>query len=114
MVEELPAQTGESRNPDGTFKPGVSGNPLGRPPGSISIVALLKKRLEEVPLGQVKTWAEQIVDMTLENAIVRKDQAAINNIMAHIDGAPKQTVAHEIPQSLVELWKHAIPHTEGS
>lgn len=29
-----PENTGEIRNPDGTFKPGVSGNPAGRPKGS--------------------------------------------------------------------------------
>lgn len=32
--EENPEKTGESRNPDGTFKKGISGNPNGRPKGS--------------------------------------------------------------------------------
>jgi len=102
-----PENTGENRNRDGTFKKGFSGNPAGKPPGSISIVALLRQRLEEVPVGQLKTYAEQLVEITLENAIVRKDQKAISDIIAHIDGAPKKTVAHEIPQSLVELLKQA-------
>lgn len=29
----MPEKQESNRNPDGTFKPGVSGNPLGRPPG---------------------------------------------------------------------------------
>lgn len=43
---QIPATTGENRNPDGTFPPGVSGNPNGRPKGP-SITAAIKRMLEE-------------------------------------------------------------------
>lgn len=43
---EPPTETGEIRNSDGTFKPGVSGNPGGRPP-QVSITAAIKKMLTE-------------------------------------------------------------------
>ena len=33
-MEEKPETTGDNRNPDGTFKKGMSGNPAGRPKGS--------------------------------------------------------------------------------
>jgi len=35
MQVEEPANREETRNPDGTFKPGVSGNPNGRPKGTL-------------------------------------------------------------------------------
>lgn len=33
MEQTIPDKLESNRNPDGTFKPGASGNPLGRPPG---------------------------------------------------------------------------------
>lgn len=44
----VPENQESSRNPDGTFKPGVSGNPNGRPPGK-SIKTLVREYLEEHP-----------------------------------------------------------------
>ena len=38
-----PQEQENNRNPDGTFKPGVSGNPGGRPIGSVSIVGMIRK-----------------------------------------------------------------------
>lgn len=46
---EEPANTGDNRNPDGTFKPGVSGNPHGRPVGSISVIDKLRQIYAEDP-----------------------------------------------------------------
>lgn len=44
-----PDKTGENRNEDGTFKKGVSGNPLGRPIGSISVIDKLRQIYQEKP-----------------------------------------------------------------
>jgi hypothetical protein len=46
---EEPQDQEKNRNPDGTFKPGVSGNPGGRPVGSVSIVGMIRKKFEEHP-----------------------------------------------------------------
>ncbi len=37
------------------FKKGESGNPNGRPKGTISITTEIKKKLEQIPKGQKKT-----------------------------------------------------------
>lgn len=85
-----PENTGESRNPDGTFKKGVSGNPAGKPPGAFSITAMIRERLQEVPLGQVKTYGAQIVERMLEKAVVEGNDRMIAEIWHYMDGMPRQ------------------------
>ena len=44
------------------FPKGVSGNPDGRPPGTFSLLTLLKQELQKVPEGQdKKTYADLII-----------------------------------------------------
>lgn len=44
-----PHEQEKNRNPDGTFVKGVSGNPGGRPIGSISPITMLKNMFAEDP-----------------------------------------------------------------
>ena len=87
-----PAKQAEAgtRNPDGTFPKGVSGNPNGRP--VFSIVSILKEYLQEVPEGQKKARAMQLVEEITTKAIVDKDTAMMRDILDRIDGKPKQDV----------------------
>lgn len=78
---ENPVDTGEIRDEKGRFKPGVSGNPAGKPPGSISIIAKIKKKFEEEPEFFDTYIAECLADPKLRAEIIRQ-----------IDGAPKQSV----------------------
>ena len=55
------------------WKKGQSGNPAGTPKRSIQIVPIIRKKLEEVPAGQQKNYAEIIVDTILVKAIKEKD-----------------------------------------
>lgn len=68
------------------FKPGQSGNPGGRPKGSVSLTTLLRRALAEksTPKGK-KTVAEMIVDALLESARAG-DQRAIQYVFDRIDG----------------------------
>ncbi len=80
---EEPEEQESNRNPDGTFKPGVSGNPGGRPVGSVSIVGMIRKKFEEQP-----EYAEKWVEKLLEDPSNRKA------VMEQIDGKPKQSIDH--------------------
>ena len=56
-----PDNTGENReitrDEKGRFIEGCSGNPSGRPQGSVSITTEIKKKLSEIPEGQKRpTW----------------------------------------------------------
>ena len=86
-----PEITGESRNPDGTFKEGVSGNPAGKPKGSLSITAEIKKKLEEVPEGQKKTYLQLLISRIMKDAIQDGDGQMISKIWAYVDGMPKES-----------------------
>ncbi len=76
------------------FEKGKSGNPNGRPPGSISIIGRIKQIFEEDP-----ERFEGYVEDVLKDKTMRKD------ITAHIDGKPKETVEVTMPQSLIDLIK---------
>lgn len=88
------------------FPPGVSGNPGGRPKGSPSILAALRRRLAANANDDGEgDRAGKLADMvlaTLENAMMRAqkgeevklDLRAVFNLMEAID-PPKHRVLHE-------------------
>lgn len=89
------------------FKPGQSGNPKGRPVGTLSITGEIKAKLLKVypqKLAQVtgddgkklfhikKTYLQMIIESIFDNAIKQKDPRTLNQIWAYIDGQPKATI----------------------
>lgn len=97
-----PDKTGENRseverNENGQFTPGNSGNPNGRPKGSISLVKILKDKLEQCPEGEDKeTYAQKLVDRLVEIALNKFDKDSIRallDIIDRVDGKPMQSVA---------------------
>lgn len=85
-----PALTGKNRNKEGKFIPGVSGNPNGRPKGSVSVVEALKRKLEEYPEGNTKTYLELLVNRYMKNAIQDGDTQLIRDLINRVDGMPTQ------------------------
>lgn len=90
LAKGLDKQEESGRNPDGTYKPGFTGNPDGRP--KFSIVSILRAKLAEVPEGKKKSVAEMLVDEILDKAIVDKDVGMMKDILDRIDGKPSQAV----------------------
>ena len=88
--KENPDKTGENRDSKGKFKSGHSGNPKGRPEGSISITEMIKKKLESIPSGKKKTRLETLVKKILDKAILGGDDLMIKQIWNYVDGMPKQ------------------------
>jgi hypothetical protein len=68
-------------------------NRNGRPPGSISLISILKEELEKMPEGENKEdWARTIIKKWLHNAGIKGEQASIDKIVDRIDGPVKQEV----------------------
>jgi len=74
------------------YKKGQSGNPEGRPVGSVSVTSMVKRKLQEIPEGQKKTYLEILVSKILQKAIVDGDQQLIRAIWAYSDGMPRKGV----------------------
>lgn len=85
-----PDKTGENRNEDGTFVKGISGNPAGRPIGTVSIVTKIKQKFLENP-----EYFEEWVSKLMEDP---KERRAI---MEQIDGKPKQPIVGDTDAPLI-------------
>ena len=57
------------RNEDGTFKKGVSGNPVGRPKGSKNKITLLKQSLEVQLREQAEPFMPDVLNKAVELAM---------------------------------------------
>ena len=86
------------------FKPGKSGNPAGRPKGSLSLVSILKSKLEEVDPISKKKYAELFVEQILIDA-AKEDGNSRRLALQYIEGMPKEQreVTHILPQPLLKL-----------
>lgn len=74
------------------FKKGQSGNPAGKPPGTISIISELKKKLKEKPPGEKRTYLEAFIMKILKKALYDEDVKMMIEIMRYIDGMPRQQI----------------------
>ena len=74
-------KTKEKQRPAHLFKPGVSGNPAGRPKGSISITTKIKQYFEKNP-----EEFEQLCKEYRNNKDYRK------LLWAYLDGQPKASL----------------------
>jgi len=83
--------TGKQQKKDTRFKKGVSGNPNGRPVGSVSVVGEIKKKLLECPPDQTKTYLDLLVARYFKQTIQEGDAQLIRDLINRVDGMPKQS-----------------------
>ena len=76
---------------DNQFKKGQSGNPAGRPAGTVSVVAELKKKLQEIPDGQKKTYLEIFVMKIFKKSMQDEDVTMMRDLIDRVDGKPEQS-----------------------
>ena len=81
------------------FKKGESGNPKGRPQGSVSVTSAIKRKLLEVfpdtkgkKNKEKKLYLDKLVDGILKNAIENGEARSQRDIWAYMDGHPKATI----------------------
>lgn len=91
-MEEQNADTTAKKQVGRPFQKGQSGNPAGRPKGSISITTEIKKKLEEMPKGSKKTYLDLLVATILKKAIEDGNEQIIRHIWSYIDGLPPKLV----------------------
>jgi hypothetical protein len=84
----------ETRNPDGTFKPGVSGNPAGKRPGTRSFTTKVREALEKIADGKDYTYEEAFIKAILKKGIVDQDTGIMRTIWEQLDGKPLQKTEH--------------------
>jgi len=96
-VKKEPIQTGENRNKEGKFIKGKSGNPNGRPKGTLSLVSLLKEELQRITpesanKKEKETYALALIRKTIKIALISEDTQMIKDIFNRVDGMPKQNL----------------------
>jgi len=77
------------------FKKGQSGNPKGRPKGTVSITTEIKKKLDEVAPGQKRTYLELLIMKVLKRAMADESDAMMRLIWNYVDGLPRQRMEME-------------------
>lgn len=90
-----PDNTGNNtpqRDKQGKFVKGYSGNPKGKPRGSLSITARIKEELRKVPKGQKISYLEALIKIILRKALLEGDKDMIKTIWQAVDGMPKQHI----------------------
>ena len=74
------------------FKKGQSGNPNGRPVGSVSIVEGIRRKLLEIEPNNKKTYLELFLSKLFLKAIKEGNEQLMKDMINRVDGMPKQDI----------------------
>ena len=92
------------------FQKGQSGNPKGKPKGTLSLLSILKKELQEIPKElkgkERKRYADLLIKKQIHKAIVEGDTASIQLIWNYIEGSPKHSIDANLLGEIIFKWKN--------
>ncbi len=71
------------------FKPGQSGNPLGRPKGLLSITGEIKKKLMEIGPDGRRDYLTHLIENMMQDALDGKNNMD-KVVWSYVDGLPRQ------------------------
>jgi len=87
----MTAQDSAARDPGGRFRPGHSGNPKGKQPGTLNRATVFKQMLRD---GQPEAAAQHIIDRAVEG-----DMVAARFLFDRIDPKPRgRPIALDLPE----------------
>ena len=70
---------------------------------TISITAKIKKKLNEIPEGQQKTYLELLVNRIIKQAVVDGDEEMIMQIWSYLDSPPGPEENQPLAASVVKI-----------
>ena len=85
------------------WKPGVSGNPKGRPPLGESMTELMREFLDGTEEGQTVPRKQQLIRKIALKAYKEGDYNAIKLIWNYLDGMPTQKILTKDLDELKEI-----------
>ena len=101
-----PSNNGERRDNKGRFTDGNRFGKNGKPKGSVSITAEIKRKLDECPEGQKRTYLEILIIKILKKAVADEDSQMIKTIWNYIDGMPKQPIEGNLEGNFIIKWQN--------
>jgi len=103
---DISAQKQQERVVGRPWEKGQSGNPAGRPPGSVSITAAIKIKLLEIPKDRQDTYLDILVDRIIKKAVAELDPQIIKQIWSYIDGPPGSAENPDPAQHVMNIIMH--------
>ena len=86
-----PENSGIIRDKQGKFIPGVSGNPAGKPEGTLSLTSMIKRKLQELAPDGKRDAMEVLADNIIQDALDSNNKMR-QLIWNYVDGLPKQSI----------------------
>ena len=90
--QDKTSQNKPERDESGRLLPGNTANPNGRPKGSFSLVEMIKHKLQEIPEGKDRTYAEDFVEQIMKKSVIEGDTSMMKDMINRVDGMPRQNI----------------------